>query len=250
VEITLVNPNPKWTKSHLIEPTPLGYIHIGIDVEAPTRPGPVLRTTGRKKALLGRLKELGKQLQSRDDVERVTVFRAVSFMPPGNYIKEHPEVPAPQFDVVVLVETVSVDAIEAVQASDEYAALLAEIESGSRRVKIHRARNLKRVADVDKTRQGLFVFNHLIGDDPDVVVENWEWMGGWYAVETGLNNSTLLFPLDKAESDYVAINNARWETSLPRLSFRQMRKRSFWNYVVANLEAHKIGAWPVFYRLA
>lgn len=250
MELELVNANPKYSKSHLIEPSTLGYIHIGIDFEARAKPGPIIRKSGSKKEFIRKLKDHARVLAARDDVERATVFRAIAFMPAGKYTEEHQEVPPARFDVVLLIETKSIDAIQSVEASDEYVTMMREIESQARRVKVHEARNLKRVADVDKTRQGTFVFNHLIGDDPEVVLENWEWMGGWYAVETGLDNSTLLRPLDPESADYVAINNARWNMSLPRLVFKQVSKKSFWNYVQANLDAHKIGAWPVFYKLA
>jgi hypothetical protein len=248
--IEMVNANPKYGKAKLIDPSPLGYIHIGAEVAPPSRPGPVFRVGGDKRALLERLKEDARRLVQLDNVERATVFRAIALMPAGEYVKQHPEKPPAKFDVVVLVETVSTDAIPHVQASEEYQALMRDLEPKAKRLHVIAAKNIKRTGDVDKSRQGTFVFNHLIGDDPEVVLENWEWMGGWYAVETGLDNSTLLYPLEDQKSDYVAINNARWNISLPRLVLRQVPKRSFWNYVQKNLDAHHIGAWPVFYRLA
>jgi hypothetical protein len=69
-------------------------------------------------------------------------------------------------------------------------------------------------------------------------------------VETGLDNSTLLVPLEGERSDYLAINNARWEESLPRFLWRQFSRKSFRTYVLANLEANCVGAMPVLYRLA
>lgn len=247
---SMVNASPKWPKSTLIDPSPLGYVHIGAAVEPRSGPGPVLRMSSNKKALIGRLKAHAKALEQRSDVVRVTVFRATAFMPGGEYTKEHPETPAPNFDIVVLVEAASHDVVPAVQSSDEYRALLDELQPVAKRLHIHHAKNLKRVADVDKTRQGTFVFNHLFGKNPDIVLENWEWVGGWYHVETGLDNSTLFVPVEGEHSDFVAINNARWNISLPHLVLKQLPKRSFWNYVTKNLDAHEIGAYPVFYKLA
>jgi hypothetical protein len=248
--VEMVNASPKWGKAPLIEPSGLGYVHIGAEIEPPSRPGPVLRRSKAKRALIKRLKEAAARLEQRSDVERATVFDAVAFMPGGEYIKEHPEKPPAMFDVVVLIEAASEAVLPDVQGSEEYQSLMQELEPAARRLHVIAARNLKRIGDVDKTRKGTFVFNHLIGDDPEVIVEHWEWLGGWYLVETGLNNSTLFVPLEGQQSDYVAINNARWNISLPRLILKQLPKRSFWNYVTKNLDAHKIGAWPVFYRLA
>jgi hypothetical protein len=38
--LELVNPDPRYTKVHLIEAAPLGYLHLAADVQAPHRPGP------------------------------------------------------------------------------------------------------------------------------------------------------------------------------------------------------------------
>lgn len=249
-ELQMVNPNPKYTKAKLIEPTTLGYVDIGAEVSPPSRPGPVLRLGAAKKKLLARMKDFAAQLERLDPVVKVTVFRAIAFMPATGYAKKHRELKAPKFDVRILIETRSVADIPSVQASEPYKALISELERVSKRIHVVEAKNLKRTGDVDRVHQGTFVFNHLVADDPAVAVENWEWMGGWYAVETGLDNSTLLVALPESHSDFAAINNARWPYSLKKLTAKQMLNRSFWNYVVANLEAHDVGAFPVFYRLA
>jgi len=41
--LELVNPDPRYGQVHLIEPAPLGYLHLAADAQAPRRPGPVLR---------------------------------------------------------------------------------------------------------------------------------------------------------------------------------------------------------------
>jgi len=76
------------------------------------------------------------------------------------------------------------------------------------------ARNVRRVGDVDKSRPGQFLFNYFAGDDPGLAVELWDYLAGWYEAETGLDNSTLLVPLEGEKSDYVMINYARWDHSL------------------------------------
>jgi hypothetical protein len=110
------------------------------------------------------------------------------------------------------------------------------------------ARCVKRVGDVDKTRQGLFLFNYFVADDARVALQLWDYLAGWYAVETGLDNSTLLEPLGQA--DYVFVNHARWDDSLPRFLLHQLTKPSFRTYMLANLQANRTGAMPILYRLA
>jgi hypothetical protein len=41
--VQLVNPDPQYANVHLIDPAPLGYLHLAAHVEAAHRPGPVLR---------------------------------------------------------------------------------------------------------------------------------------------------------------------------------------------------------------
>ena len=63
-----------------------------------------------------------------------------------------------------------------------------------------------------------------------------------------MDNSTLLGPV--GPSDYVFVNHARWDISLPRFAARQFGKRTFYSYVLANLmptrppRCPSCTAWP------
>ena len=89
-----------------------------------------------------------------------------------------------------------------------------------------------------------------MGDDPGVVLDLWDYMAGWYEAETGMDNSTLLQPLEGERSDYVVINHARWDGSLARFLVRQVPNRTFRSYVLANLDANRVGSMPMIYRRA
>jgi hypothetical protein len=249
--VAIVNPNPRYGKVHLVEPAPLGYLHLAADVEAAHLPGPVLRRSRDKQQLFGVLKWQARQLAQLDTVERVTVYDAIAFTPPGGDVagRSTPLRP-PWFDVVVLVETVSPDAASEVRAAPAYQALAGTLTDQARRVHQIAARNVRRVGDVDKARPGLFVFNYFVGDDRDLAVELWEYLAGWYEAEAGLDNSTLLEPLEGEQSDYVVINHARWDGSLPLFMARQLPKKTFRSYLLANLKANHLAAMPVMYRLA
>jgi hypothetical protein len=52
------------------------------------------------------------------------------------------------------------------------------------------------------------------------------------------------------KSDYVFVNHARWDISLPRFAVRQLSKPSFYRYVLANLRANRTAAMPILYHLA
>lgn len=249
--VQLVNQDPRYGKVHLVEPAPLGYLHLAADVEAAHRPGPVLRRSRDKQQLFGVLKWQARQLARMQEVETVTVYDALGFTPPGGDVKGQAARLKPAwFDVVILVETVSPDAARQVRESPGYQEMAGTLTGKARRVHQIAARNVRRVGDVDKSRPGLFVFNHFVGDDPALAAELWEYLSGWYATETGLDSATLLAPLDGEQSDYVLVNHARWDGSLPMFAARQLPKKTFRSYMLANLKANHVVAMPVLYRLA
>ncbi|MGH2370011.1 MAG: hypothetical protein ACRDI2_17675 [Chloroflexota bacterium] len=251
-ELRIVNPDPRYSKVRQIEPTTLGYLYVAATV----RPGPiplVLPSVDRS-SLLVRLKELARGLERLDAVVKATVFRALVIPPTARlnaYLRERgTSVRVPRFDVVVLVETTSPEATRDVQAAPAYDALMDALRSNAEAVQVIAARNAKRIGDVDKSRQGLFLFNHFVADDASVGLALWDYLADWFAVETGLDNSILLVPLDGERSTYAFVNHARWDVSLPQFLWHQLSKKSFRSYVLANLEANRVGSLPVLYRLA
>jgi hypothetical protein len=249
-QLNIVNSDARYGPIRLIEPTTLGYLHVAAEVEPPRFP---FMPPGRAKSqLLSRLSELAGQIQQLDPVARITLYDAVAIAPVRSaYLKEQgPSLHVPRFDVVVLIETSSPAAARDVQKTEPYRALLETLRAHAKDMHVIVARNAKRVGDVDKTRPGTFLFNYFVADDAAVMLGLWDYLAGWYAAETGLDNSTLLVPVDGERSDYLAINHARWDDSLPVVMFRQLARRSFWTYVLPNLEANRVGAMPILYRLA
>ncbi|MFJ3793363.1 hypothetical protein [Kitasatospora sp. NPDC090091] len=81
-----------------------------------------------------------------------------------------------------------------------------------------------------------------------MALELWDHLAGWYAVETGLDNSTLLEPI--GEADYAFVNHARWDIGVPRFLLRQLARPGFRSFVLTNLLVNRTGSMPVLYRLA
>ena len=80
----------------------------------------------------------------------------------------------------------------------------------------------------------------------------WSWSFGTTSpdqVETGLDNFTVLAPLEGEASNFIIINHAPWDGSLVSVLARQLAKKSFRSYVLGNLDANQLGALPVIYRL-
>ena len=248
MELRIVNENPNYPPVKLIEPTTLGYIHLAAVVQ----PRQVsFLPPGREKAqLIARLKQLARQLEQLEVVEQVTVFHAIAMAPASSYAREHSDsLHLPRYDVVVLVETTSPETAHQVQQMAEYAALVDTLRSAASDLHIVIARNVKRVGDVDKRRKGVFLFNYFVGEDPQVTLAVWDYMAGWYAVETGMDNSVLLLPLEGEQSDYTIINYARWN-GLLSFMVRQLAKKSFRSYMQANLDVNHVGAMPILYHVA
>jgi hypothetical protein len=246
MDLQLVNPQPRYTKVALIEPPPLGYIHVAATVDPPRGRTPFPGRSPHKATLLTRLRTLARQLERLAIVERVTVYRAVLVAPPAGSAKQAPH--RARYDVVVLIEATSPAVLGEIQATEPYRLLVEAVTEAATDVHVMPARCPKRVGDVDKTRQGLFLFNYFVADDAAVALQLWDYLAGWYAAETGLDNSTLLEPI--GEADYVFVNHARWDHSLPRFMLRQLIRPSFCAYVLANLQANRTGAMPILYRLA
>jgi hypothetical protein len=243
---TILNAKPRYRPATLVEPPGFGYVLLSADVEPPSGPRPFPGKSATKTAMLGRLKAAAADLARLDAVQRATVYRSVLAPPPGGFARkaEHPA----RFDVMVLVETTSPDEITGVEASEPYTQLRKELDTEASRVDVMRARCVKCVADVDKARPGLFLFNYFVADDVDVALELWDHLAGWFMTETGIDNSTLLRPT--GESEYAFVNHARWDSGVPRLALRMFSKPSFRSFVQANLNENRTGSMPVLCRLA
>jgi hypothetical protein len=249
VSIRIVGESGAYGPASFVEPTTLGYLHIAARVN-PSR-APFLPNGRPKTSLLHRLGPLSAEVERLDPVERSTVFHAWGHPPFGRlpYVKDRPgRVRLADFDVVVLVETKSVEATRRVQDEAPYRELLGELQSAAHESHVIAARNIKRIADVDRRKKGIFLFNYFVADERDVMLELWDHLAGWYRAETGLDNSELLVPLEGERSDFVAINYARWDGGPLRFLFNQLSKKSFRSYLLANLEENRVGSMPVLYR--
>jgi hypothetical protein len=253
MQLKIVNPEPRYVPVGVTEPLTHGFVHVAATVQ----PNPVPRIQRReptKTELIDTVKQHAHPLEQLETVHRVTLFDAIA-MPPtdllGGYLAEHAQSIRPaRFDVVLLVETTSPSTARLLKSAPEFAAIQAALDGAATRVHVIAARATRWMGHVDRSRDGLFLFNYFVAEDADVMLRLWDYLAAWYAVETGLDNSALLTPLEGEASDYVAINNARWDLSLPGFLARHLSKKTFRSYVQANLEINRVGAMPVLYRLA
>jgi hypothetical protein len=243
----------------LAAPNTFGYIHLAAELE---RPRPLHKPGAGKRALLDQLKGKAQALLGLEDVRRADVFSAF-LIPPGTnpglklIEKQKYDVHVAEFDIVVLVECESPQAASRVRDSAAFAALKALLDEAARFVHCITASNPKRIAEVDKTRDGIFLFNYFYAADVaskgaegiEVLLAVWEYTAGWWTAKANLTNSTPLQPLPGERSEYSLINHCRWDRGIdvfPHLIFRP----SLDQFVLANFTANDIAAMPVLYHLA
>jgi hypothetical protein len=238
-----VNQEPNYSPPPFVEPPPYGYVYLGAVVEPPKGRAPFPGRSTHKKQLLRRLASLAAELGRNPDVVRATVYRAKVIPPIGG------PGAAASFDVAVLVETTSPVTLDVVCASEVYGEILRTLQEAASRLHVMRATCIRCIDDVAKDRRGTYLFNHFMTEaSPDDAVALWERLAGWYAVETKLDNSTLLAPTG-GDSDFVFVNHARWDHGLAWVMLKQLSKRTFRSYVLASLRANRTTAMPVLYTV-
>ena len=203
------------------EPTPYGYIYLGMRIDPPTR-GPFVGKSTKRSDVLQRCKSLARQLDALAEVVAVTVYEAV-LIPPAKS--------SPQFDVMILIQTTSPEAITTVESAEAYRHLEADF--------VMPARNIRRFGDTDHPRSGTFLFNHFTAETPELALRKWEHpIAAWFVYKAGVKDTTLLQPTRAAP--YVFVNHVRLPCS-PIRFFLRLVKPSFRKSVSRTLTANRIG---------
>jgi len=240
------------------EPNGYGYIHLAAEVE---RPHLLHASKKEKRELLESLKSAAAELRGDDRVRRADVFSA-TIIPPGTQegrdllASTGAQVHVAAFDVVVLVECSEPEAAAAVRETDAFGCLMDLLDAKASYIHCITATNAKRIDEVDKSTDGVFLFNYFYvlppesGASPsDIMLGVWGYTAGWWTAKANLTNSTPLQPIDGENSEYTLINHARWDRVtdvLPALLFRP----SLDHFVLRNFTVNGIVAMPVLYHLA
>jgi len=235
----------------LKEPNSFGYIVIAAEVE---RPSLLSSNSTEKKALLSELKLYCSELDlSFDSINRADVFDAF-IIPPGtkegrDLIKEkNYDVHIAAFDIVILVECKSVEDALLVRKSQELEKILGLIKPKATYMDVMIHKNAKRIDEVSKDSDGIFLFNFFYSEDTQTLLDVWEYTAGWWTEKANLTNSTPLQPVE-ANSQYNLVNHCRWDNLidvLPSLIFKPSMK----NFVLKNFTENSIVAMPILYKLA
>lgn len=242
----------------LQSPNDFGYIHLAAEIERPRVLG---GHSQRKTSAIEAAKKAAATLARDPRVNRADVFSAI-MIPPGS--KEGREVVErgghdvhiAEFDLVILVECPTPALAREVRETEAFQRLHDVVRAAASFVHCVTATNPKRIAEVDRTRQGVFLFNYFFAANVEskgasgieVLLGVWEYTAGWWTAKANLTNSTPLLPMDGEESSYSLINHCRWDRLsdvLPSLIFRPTLN----SFVLGNFTANDIMAMPILYRL-
>lgn len=248
--LKIVNQHIKYKKVSLVEPSNSNYLLVAAEIDNSPLPFFIF-TSAKKKLIIAQTKQWCRQLESEEGVVSAVVFKASVISPgKGKILKERPgKVQIATYDFVVLIEAVSADKIDSIRKSIAYQKILKFITNASRLTYTTVATNVKQIMPVNHQRSGVFLFNYFYADDLNQNLAVWEYSAGWFQEETGLDNSTVLLPLDRKDSKYTIINHCRWDKMsdiLPSLLF----KKSFRLYVLDNFYINKVAAMPILYKMA
>ena len=241
---TIINPRHDLRAVRLVDPPPYGYLLFGATVTPPKGP-PVVRKDATRQAVLTRVAEHLEEVAQLAPVVRATGYRAV-VIPPARPPEFRPDLVPPRFDVTVLIEIDSPDSLAEVAASPPITALRNLMHDSSSRLTEMRARCVKAIADVDKRADGTYLFNYWAAADRTTALEVFDHLAPWYQTKTGLQNSTVLQPID--DDEFAFVNHARWDAGPLAIAAHQFLRPSFHRFVRPNLAANHIQVYPALYH--
>lgn len=233
----------------LMEPDGKGYILLVGEIDR-RPPIAFFIESKAKKALIADIKSMLPELEGVETVEEATLFKAL-IIPPGRgaYLDKRADVHIARFDVALLIRVSDPKAAAKLVSAPEFTAIETRMREAARHTYRMAGENLRRIGEVDHSKDGVFLINYFFAADERQNLAVWDYTAGWFQNQTGLDNSVLTRPLAEDGAHYTIINHCRWNglgDIVPSLLF----KPSFRRYVLRHFEANDTAAIPILYRLA
>jgi hypothetical protein len=241
---TIINPRYDLGVAPFVPPPTYGYLLLAATVAPPVGP-PLVRANAKRESVLGRVAEHLEQVALLEPVVRATGYRAV-LVPPARAPEFRPDLEPPRFDVTVLVEADAPGSLSDVAASPPVTALRGLLHESASRVKEVQARCVRAIADVEKRREGTYLFNYWVAADRATALDVFDHLASWFQAKTGLRNSTVLQGI--GDDDFAFVNHARWDAGVMTIAAHQFLRPSFYRFVRPNLAANDIQVYPALYR--
>jgi hypothetical protein len=239
---------PEYGTARLVEPAPSGYLLLAAEVDAQPF---FLWSSRTKRHLIEDASAWCARMAREAGVLEAVTFKAVLIPPIGEapfLRRRRHQFHRARFDLVVLVETDSVQRAEALRKGALFRAFEDRVREDAGHVYVVAASNAKRIGAVNHKRDGVFLFNYFYADSAAQNLAAWERTAGWFRQQTGLDNATVLMPTHADLSQYTLIEHSRWDRLRDILP--SLFKRSFRDFVLAQFDADDAAPMPILYRLA
>ena len=205
----VVNPDLSKAKVNLVDPNPWGYLLLVSE----TNPASVATDANQAEDIsiqggpesvsdlradfYKKIDPIRNALDSLDDVHAVSVFEAILFAPSSldTYQPRSPDSRPARFDSIVVIETHSPADMDAVRSTPAFGELLSTVRGRSTYTEVITVTNAKKIADVDRRNPGVFLFNFFFAEDPQRLLDIWDYTAGWWETVGKMHNSELLVPM-------------------------------------------------------
>ena len=212
------------------EPSTDLFLYAGWCVDPPRRL-PFVRRSAKRQRMIERCREFAAAAEGREGVVTATAYET-ELIPPL------PDIP--RYDVLMLIRTRTLDALHRAEASVR----------GLAPDFVMPARNSRRIGDTDRTRRASFLFNHFAAQRPAVAIEAFDQVAGWFPDKLGVDNTTLLQPVDEAAVPYAFVNYVRVPGSARGFMLDMLPRPSFHTHVRRILRTYDMSALPLLAKPA
>ena len=235
-----------WTRARLIEPSTAGFLHVGASTGSWRLP--VALPSARRRAVLALMRAAATALHRDPRVVRADVFEGLLRAPGRNSSSAALNAPVADFDAVLLIETRTVTDATDLRVDTVVAEPLTELHATAARTLVFAASNVRRIGPVEHDRRGVFLFNYFSAPDVETNLFAWQHTAGWFQEQTGLDNSTVLQPVEPQTIPYSVVNHCRWD-HLGEVLRPLLLKRSFRSFVLRVFADNGVAPRPILYKL-
>lgn len=207
------------------EPTTDHFLYAGWCVDPPARL-PFVGRSEQRERMIERCRDYAAATERHEGVVSATVY-ATQVIPPLPGI--------PRYDVLMLIRTRTPERLSQVHTG------LQELEPGF----VMAAQNTRRIGDTGRNRSATFLFNHFTAAVPDVAMEGFNQVAGWFPDKLAVDNATLLQPINQATSPYVFVNYVRLPNGARRFLLTMLTRPSFHTHVRRVLRERDMTALPL-----
>lgn len=141
----------------------------------------------------------------------------------------------PRYDILMLIRARTPERLAEIRAD------LQELEPDF----VMTAQNTRRIGDTGRNPAETFLFNHFTAAVPEVALEGFDQVAGWFPDKLGVDNATLLQPVDQATSPYVFVNYVRVPNGARRFLLAMLTRPSFHTHVRRILRERDMTALPL-----